>query len=256
MHKPLSQWPRYPESSHLKHHSFQPHKNKTLRLITGAFPLCLSLSKYAVLYVLMQSTSRYLFCIVPTMKEDFNALCMISHLLVNTPFMEQWQWRVEITPPKDFKDTYGLFTQVEKTGISVFDLLAKGIDHDPVTIETESIKAGAITFNFPTVAGTSTVNLTMRDALDPVTGLPRFYQFFKALSKRVINDNGTVNLAKPDSKGAGGYLINLKLVSLINRAIIEEYKVFPQKLGNFTASVDGQGLVEYPATFMQFRSLG
>jgi hypothetical protein len=182
------------------------------------------------------------------MKEDFNALYMISHMLVMAPFMEQWQWRVRIVPPAGI-ETYGLFARDTDSGVTDFDLLAKGIDHDPVTIESEPVKAGAITFNFPTTAGPSTINLTMRDSLDD-NGLPRFYRFFKSLTDRVINSDGTVNLSKT-------YLLNLYLQSLAkDNPTIEKYKVFAQKLGNFSASVDGEGLVEYPVTFMQFRSLG
>jgi len=173
---------------------------------------------------------------------------MISHLLKETPFMEQWQWRVEIIPPKGI-ETYGLFERKNTSGISDFDLLAKGVDYDPITIESEPVKAGAITFNFPTVSGSVAINLTMRDAIDQSTGQPRFYKFFEKLAGLVINEDGTVNLSTD-------YLFSLKLVSLFNNSDIEDYKVFASKLGNITASVDGPGLVEYPATFMQFRSLG
>ena len=196
----------------------------------------------------MQSPLSAPCCIVPTMKEDFNQLRMISHLLKETPFMEQWQWRVEIIPPKGI-ETYGLFERKNTSGISDFDLLAKGVDYDPITIESEPVKAGAITFNFPTVSGSVAINLTMRDAIDQSTGQPRFYKFFEKLAGLVINEDGTVNLSTD-------YLFSLKLVSLFNNSDIEDYKVFASKLGNITASVDGPGLVEYPATFMQFRSLG
>lgn len=187
------------------------------------------------------------------MKEDLNALRMISRLLTRTHFMEQWQWRVEIDPPKGMSDKYDLFRFGVVSGVSDFDLLAKSVDFDPLTIESEPVKAGAITFNFPTVSGSSTINLTMRDAVAK-DGLPRFYRFFKDIAALVFNKDGTVNLPSK-------YLLTLKLYLLTNDedtedAEMESYRVFPQKLGNFTASVDGEGLVEYPVTFMQFRSLG
>lgn len=181
------------------------------------------------------------------MAEDFNKLKMIAKRAVRTNFQQQWEWKVGLTPPVGFPrdNEYGLFGE-GAGGISDFDLLAKSIDHDPVTIETEQIKAGGITFNFPTGASTSTISLTMRDALDEY-GTPRFYQFFKDVAALIVNDDGTVNLRDH-------YLMTIDLLSLTDYEI-ESYRCFPQKLGNWSASVDGPGLVEYPVTFMQFRSL-
>lgn len=186
------------------------------------------------------------------MADDFNRLRMIAKRTLEADYQQQWQWRVEVIPSKHLVDeagsdlTYGLFKPVKD--LTDFDLLAKSIDHDPITIGSEPVRAGAITLNYPNASEATTINLTMRDSFDGA-GNPRFYKFFKHAAQRVFNTDGTINLPFV-------YLMTIKLYPIDSLDPMETYQCFPQKLGNWSASVDGPGLIEYPATFMQFRSLG
>ena len=83
--------------------------------------------------------------------EDFTKLRLLAKKMNRTAYKRGWQFRIEIdsplgTPPEDF------------------DIYAKDITYDPITIEIEPEKLGGHTFNWPTGAGTTTITMTMRYA--------------------------------------------------------------------------------------------
>lgn len=172
------------------------------------------------------------------MVDDFNKLRMISQRLVGAPFQEPWQWKVEIDGLPD-----NLLN--ERNGVSTFDLLAKDISYCPIEIETEAIKAGAITLTFPSGTQPVIVTMTMRDLQDE-----RLKKWFKSAANKVANDDGTFNLPY----GKDGYLLKMRRISLADPDILDEWLVFPQKLGDITESVESPGFLEFPISFIQFKS--
>lgn len=173
------------------------------------------------------------------MAEDFNQLKRISKRLVYAQFQHPWEFRLHIS---------GLPVELANN----FDLLVKDISYGPVTIETETIKAGGVTLTFPAGSEPVTLTMTVRDfksgVLNGKTVNRPFYHWVQdAWVPRVINKDGTFNL--PSS-----YLRRVARVSLYDPDDAEVWYMFPQKLGDITESVDGEGFLEFPVTFIQFRS--
>jgi hypothetical protein len=161
--------------------------------------------------------------------EDFNKLRLIARSLVKTTFREPWQFRVEIDnyPHKDF------------------DLYVREISYGPTEIETDQEKVGIQTLTYPSGTAPVTVSMTMRDHEDE-----RVSKWFKTLTGKVVNPDGTVNLPID-------YCVSFRRFSLLhNNSEVETDKwiVFPTQIGDVTESKDGEGLLEFPITFIQFRS--
>jgi len=178
------------------------------------------------------------------MDEDFNKLRMISKRLVNADFQQPWQWKVEIDGlPENLLNV--------RNGVSTFDLLAKDITYSPIEFETEAIKAGSVTLTFPSGTQPVIITMTMRDLEDE-----RLKKWFKGWAKGegkipgVANPDGTFNLPF----GHNGYLRELRRISLVDSEDIQKWMVFPQKLGEITESVESPGFLEFPISFIQFKS--
>lgn len=178
------------------------------------------------------------------MVDDFNKLRMIAKRLVAAPFQEPWQWKVEIDGLPD-----NLLNV--RNGVSTFDLLAKDISYSPIEIETEAIKAGSITLTFPSGTQPVIITMTMRDLQDE-----RLKKWFIGWSRGkgevpgVANADGTFNLPF----GRDGYLRELRRISLVDPEDVQKWMVFPQKLGEITESVESPGFLEFPISFVQFRT--
>jgi hypothetical protein len=166
------------------------------------------------------------------MSEDTNKLRTIALRMLNTHWREPWQFRLEVEgyPHDDW------------------DLCVKDVTYGPNEIETEPEQIGAVVLTYPTSAQPVSISMTMRDQEDR-----RVYKFFESQAQKVINPDGTVNLPSD-------YLLKIRRFSLLHGETPEEetdvWKVFPTQLGDVTESKDGEGLLEFPITFIQFRSLG
>lgn len=174
--------------------------------------------------------------------EDFNKRRLTAKAMTKIHFLEPWQWRVAIDGmPEELLDK-------KDTHHPLFELLAKEISWGPLDLETEAIKAGGIVFTFPTASSPTTVTLTMRDTNDRL-----IYDWIKSWSNMIVNDNGTFNLPST-------YIKTMTLYKMLDDQASSDlphdvWDVYPQKMGDITQSVDGQGFVEFPVVFMQFRSL-
>ncbi len=161
--------------------------------------------------------------------EDFNRLRTIALRMAKTPYREPWQFRLEVEgyPEDDF------------------DLLVKEITYGPTEIETEQEIAGIQILTFPIRAAPVGVTMTMRDHEDR-----RVSKWFDARVAKMINADGTVNLPVD-------YVFEIRRFSLLHSGKEEEtdlWEVIPTQLGDVTESKDGEGLLEFPITFIQFRS--
>lgn len=163
------------------------------------------------------------------MREDFNQLRFMTKQLVHTPFQKGWQFRLDIDDENSPKD---------------FDIYVKDITFGSIEIETEAVKAGLQTITYP--SGTVPVGLamTMRDHLDR-----RIYDWFTAWAGKVVNDDGTVNLPSY-------YVRKAERINLATDEIQDTWFMFPTKMGDITEAVDSEGFMEFPITFIQFRSWG
>lgn len=158
----------------------------------------------------------------------------LAKKLVHTNFQLGWQWVVEfsgagINPPPDF------------------EIYAKSIEHGGATLEYEEKQIGANTINSPTHKTAGTVTLLIRDHEDG-----RCEKFFAQLIKRVVNDDGTVNLPSE-------YLFKMRLYRLMendSKVLDKEWDVSMAEYGGFTRSVEEKSFVTYPAVFKKYKALG
>jgi hypothetical protein len=162
-------------------------------------------------------------------KEDFNQLRLLAKKLVQTPFQEGWQFRLDIDDSNAPED---------------LDIYVKDITFGPIEIETEAVKAGMQTLTYPSGTVPVGISMTMRDNQDR-----RVYDWFKEWSAKMVNADGTVNLPSE-------YVRKAERVNLLNDNIEDTWFVFPTKLGDITEAVDSQGFMEFPIAFIQFRSWG
>jgi hypothetical protein len=163
--------------------------------------------------------------------EDFNKLRLIAKSLVETHFREPWQFRVEIDEYPYSKDD--------------FDLYVKEISYGPIEIETDQEEVGIQTLTYPCGTAPVTISMTMRDHEDR-----RVSKWFGSLVGKVVNPDGTVNLPID-------YCVNFTRYSLLHdnsEPETDKWHVYPTQLGDVTESKDGEGMLEFPITFIQFRS--
>ena len=150
-----------------------------------------------------------------------------------TAYKRGWQFRIEIdsplgTPPEDF------------------DIYAKDITYDPITIEIEPEKLGGHTFNWPTGAGTTTITMTMRDNVDE-----RIRNWFGNISGSIVNADGTINLIRTVICTVRRFNFISDSGGILTEAMAEEYRAIPTVLGGVTQSLEEQNCVEFPITFVQ-----
>lgn len=162
------------------------------------------------------------------MAEDFNKLRLSVKKLVRTPFKHSWEFRLEIAgQPIDF------------------DLYVKDITYGPTEIETDPVKIGGRILTFPTSAQPVTLSMTVRESKDGKMG-----KFFDNWAGGVINSNGTVNLP-------GSYVRKIKRYAIKadgTEALMDTWFMYPQQRGDVTESREEGGFLEFPMTFIQFRS--
>jgi len=162
---------------------------------------------------------------------DYNSIkTKIVKRLVETPFRHPYQFRIEVKgyPQDDF------------------DLLIKEISYGPDEIDVEPIKVGLKVLTYPVGVQPVTISMVMRDHEDQ-----RVSKWFESQIKKMVNADGTVNL--PDK-----YKIEIKRFSIIStgngEVETDKWEVIPTQMGDVTESRDGEGLLEFPIVFIQFRS--
>jgi hypothetical protein len=164
------------------------------------------------------------------MSEDINHLRSIALRLLKTPLREPWQFRFEVEgyPHDDW------------------DLFVKDVTYGPIEIETETEQLGATVLTYPSSMQPVTISMTMREHEDR-----RVSKWFKSRVDMMVNPDGTVNLPV-------AYLLKLRRFSLLHGEKNEEqtdvWEVIPTQFGDVTESKDGEGILEFPITFIQFRS--
>lgn len=147
--------------------------------------------------------------------------------LVDLPWQHAWQWKVEID------------------GLDEADVYVKDISFGPIEIETEPEKAGMHTLTFPSGTAPVGISMTMRDHQDQ-----RVYEFLKAWAAKIVNPNGTVNLAKDFVKKWKRYSIDDSSAETLR----DTWEVFLTQLGDISESKEEPGILEFPVTLVQFKS--
>ena len=87
--------------------------------------------------------------------------------------------------------------------------------------------------------------MTVRDHVDQ-----RVSNWFSQRVAKMVNSDGTVNLPVD-------YLLKIRRFAIDseNKETRKEvWEVLPTQMGDITESKDGEGLLEFPITFIQFRS--
>lgn len=163
------------------------------------------------------------------MSEDFNHLRTTALKILRTTFREPWQFRLEVEgyPHDDF------------------DLYVKDVTYGPTEIETEPENVGTQVLTYPSRANPVTITMTVRDHEDR-----RVSKWFESRVAKMINEDGTVNLPID-------YVLQIRRLSMKHDGGEEEtdvWEVIPTQLGDVTEAKDGEGLLEFPITFIQFRS--
>lgn len=143
-------------------------------------------------------------------------------------YQQGWQFAVEVDGFKDFR------------------MFCKDITYAPVTIETMSKQIGGGNFNRPQAKTVNTVAMTVRD-----TSNNQIKDWFTARAKRVVNNDGTLNVPSQ-------YLMNLTIYNLGHDGtftVADQYKVYPSGLGDITRSLDQvTEFFSYPITFTIYSS--
>lgn len=147
--------------------------------------------------------------------------------LVETPFQQGWQFRVEIDgAPKDF------------------DLYVRDLTYGPLTVEYETKQIGSISINAPINKTPTSFSMTVRDHEDG-----RMMKFFDKLGDKVANDDGTVNLSS-------NYLVKMRIYRLTSSSEILEREI-QVSIGEYEVSRSRTELnqfISYPVTFQSFRT--
>lgn len=147
--------------------------------------------------------------------------------LVETPFQQGWQFRIEIDgAPRDF------------------DLFVKDVTYGVFTIEYEDKQIGSKTVSSPINKASGIVSMTVRDHDDG-----RIRLFMSKLADKVVNSDGTVNLSS-------SYLVKLRLYRLLaneNEILEAEWKVSAAECGEINRSrTDINQFVSFPITFQKY----
>lgn len=165
------------------------------------------------------------------MAEDYNMLRRKVRELVKTDFKFSWQFRLEVEDePTDF------------------DLFVKDISYGPTEIENEPLQVGGRVLTYPKSAAPVTLAVTLREHTDE-----RISKWFDALAAKAVHADGTVGLPF----GTDGYVKTFRRYSIqADSSEVESgsWKMYPVQRGDVTESREEPGHLEFPATFIQFRS--
>lgn len=159
---------------------------------------------------------------------NIGALRALNKRLVQTPFREGWEYRVE----------------VEKAPVD-WDLFCKEIVQTPIELEVATQRVGAHYLSYLNGAQPVSLTLTMRDHVDG-----RIYDWFEAWCGEVVSPKGTWGLPID-------YLRTVKIHARKHDGseyLRQKLRVQPLSLGELTESVEPSGsLLEFPITLIEFR---
>lgn len=149
--------------------------------------------------------------------------------LVETPFQQGWQFRVECDEqPSDL------------------DIYVREITYGGTTIEYETKVIGAVSMTSPNTKTAPIITLTVRDHEDG-----RVVKFLDKKCNNVVNKDGTVNLPAQ-------YLFKLRLFRLMSNdaeKLDTEWLVSAASWGEVTRDRSAPGeFVSLPATFQTYHS--
>ena len=147
--------------------------------------------------------------------------------LVETPFQQGWQFRVECDGmPSDL------------------DIYVKDVTHGGMAIEYDAKQIGAQTFYMPINMAAAKITITVRDHEDG-----RIEKWFRSQAGRVLNKDGTVNLPP-------AYLFNMRLYQLRQNGaevLAHEWLVSAAEYGEVTLNrVVSNDFVSFPMSFQPF----
>lgn len=164
--------------------------------------------------------------------EDFNKLRRINKKLVQTEFVHEWDFRLEIEgQPADF------------------DLYIKDISYSGFEIGTDEEKYGIATYTWPTTDQPVRVSFTARDNYDL-----RIATFITRWAEQVKNNNGTVNLPF----GISGYTKKMTIYNIkTSGEEIPLYNLlgYPIQYGDCTRSHENCAFMEMPVTLVSFSTM-
>lgn len=153
-----------------------------------------------------------------------------SKRMVQTAFRKPHQFRVEMDEaPEDW------------------DLYVKEISQERYNIDTDPHNVGAYVFSYPTTIQPVTLSMTCYDNEDG-----RMYDWFEKRLDKMENKDGTWNVPAE-------YLLTCKIFRRLSddsEVLRQEMRMFPVTLGSLTESLDGRELLEFPMTFIEFRTAG
>jgi len=148
--------------------------------------------------------------------------------LIETPFQQGWQFRIEIDgAPTDF------------------DMYVRDVTYGQLTVEYETKQIGSISINSPINRTITEISLTVRDHEDG-----RLMKYFDSMADKVTNADGTVNLSSK-------YLTKMRMYRILSsdKEVLEsEWRV---SIGGYEVSRSRAELnqfVSYPVTFECHRS--
>lgn len=148
--------------------------------------------------------------------------------LMQTPFQQGWQFRVEIDgAPKDF------------------DLYVRDVTYGPLTIEYETKQIGSVSINSPINRTAHEISLTLRDHEDG-----RIQKFLDGMADKVANKDGTVNLSS-------AYLVKMRMYRLLSsgtEVLESEWQVSVGGYEIARSRAELNQFISYPVTFQSFRS--
>jgi hypothetical protein len=128
-----------------------------------------------------------------------------------------------------------------------FAIYVKEITHGSPEIETEPQKVGVTGLNYPTGLSPAPLTMTLYDNEDE-----RIYKFVNGLRELVYNKDGTVNLPF----GQDGYVKKIKKFNIAEdgtETLAATWEMFVTQCGEITQTYEGNGLMEFSATFSSFR---
>ena len=152
---------------------------------------------------------------------------------MNKPWLQGWQWAVEI--------------EADDAPID-FDLYVKDVDFGAGSIDVDTFKVGGGSIAFPTSSNASEIVLTLRDDQDMTID-----KWMDMRLAKVKNKDGTINIP-------ADYIFKIHFFTLNDdgqRKPYKNYQVFPIKKGNMNFSREGRNtLHSFPLIFQKFSTVG
>lgn len=167
-----------------------------------------------------------------TIPEDFNALRTINKKLVQTEFVTEWNFRLEIEgQPYDF------------------DFYVKDMSYNGFEIGMDEDTYGNATYSWPTTEQPCRISFTARENYDL-----RIATFLHSWMNKVIKNNGTVGLPF----GKDGYTKKVTIYHIKDSGeevpLYDNY-AYPTQYGEVTRSHENCAFMEMPVTLVLFSTL-